>query len=797
MTFPPAEGREILVTLISSGVDMSHPFLKDSLSSIRGRDFSTSTNLVYDTTGHGTHLAGIISSFAKFSPNFVFKKIKILPLKVSSSLGPSISLQISAAIELGLVNGTRIILLAHPILPAQRSEELERTIAKATQAGVIIISPAGDSGKSSVLLNCSMKDVICVGGADQDGKISIFSNFGASVDFLAPGNDIFSSIPSGKFEKRTGTAQSAALITAYVGALLAFKPDMKRSELYHRLAYSARERKASSSLSHFPDLGKSFFPPMRDMPFISLKEKTVIPVKEKDFAFLFDVLNLGGHQNRIVLEYSMPVNEFVVSRKTEVITFAEGMVSQKVILPVSVIGTSSKASAKLDIKLSFFGEVRTYSLQSHLAMDVTGSTLADMEGFWKKSGMLSGKSDKYIYTVDGRDIFSLFKVELNGLRKLGERQLFSDEKVLHALLKIVDADNDGMDDLFFVSAVKGSQSISIMGIDLKPKLQGIVAKADELNGQYFFLQHSFEDKKIVVPVFLNVGPVTAIDSLPGDFLEVDPDRHVYWLEPVRQGQGISFLRRTLTHARFREGVLSRLTVSTNSFIDVMHISQIPSGILILAGVKDVDGVTLSGLSLEISAITSDVKVKSIGFERPLDKNGMILPVLSSSGEFAGEILFVASPDPRKMSLSHIVSKGSGKGLGSLGEISIQSPDKFLNIPLITKTASGIRTWVQTESSLILLDEKKKASFIPLDSISLDGGWISDIVEKASSAPFINHANTTGDWLSFISEQNGIPVSLLKDSIMPRGCSFLGTSETEIFAVCSTELRMKIIKLKKP
>merc|ERR1711916_263879 len=80
---------EVVVAVIDTGIDPTHPFLKDNLYTLSGKastnnygvDFSKGkkdAKQPIDTHGHGTHVSGIIKS--------VYPDVKILSLKYYNKL---------------------------------------------------------------------------------------------------------------------------------------------------------------------------------------------------------------------------------------------------------------------------------------------------------------------------------------------------------------------------------------------------------------------------------------------------------------------------------------------------------------------------------------------------------------------------------------------------------------------------------------------------------------------------------------------------------------------------------------
>jgi len=193
-------------------------------------------NRPYDDQGHGTHIAGIIAAqnsnqtgIRSFSDS-----IKILPIKVTSKQdfgAPqnllSFSERLSSAIHYAIKQKVDVINLSLGWPTFVNNEALRLALEEAAKENIIIVAAAGNNGHSFPLFPCNLSSVLCIGSHGQDLEISHFSNFGNSVDFYAPGENILSTFPKkidseiftqNGYEVKSGSSQSAA----YVSGLLAF-----------------------------------------------------------------------------------------------------------------------------------------------------------------------------------------------------------------------------------------------------------------------------------------------------------------------------------------------------------------------------------------------------------------------------------------------------------------------------------------------------------------------------------------------------------------------------------------------
>lgn len=92
------------------------------------------------------------------------------------------------------------------------------------EIGIPVVAAAGNGGQGMSLAPGCLNDVIDVAASDQDGKFaSKFpapwaggSNFSQEVDVVAPGVDLMSAAPGGKYVELTGTSQAAPLVAAAI-----------------------------------------------------------------------------------------------------------------------------------------------------------------------------------------------------------------------------------------------------------------------------------------------------------------------------------------------------------------------------------------------------------------------------------------------------------------------------------------------------------------------------------------------------------------------------------------------------
>ncbi len=239
-----ATGVGILVALIDTGIDMTHPFLENSISA-NGYDFvaddrdpseerldldSNDNGLLDEGWGHGTHVAGIIKLVA---PDVV-----ILPIRVVDSDGQADLFNLLRGLEYAIARRVRIINLSMSI--PEPSRLLQEWILKAKKAHMLVVTSAGNDNVGELDFPADEHSVLAVASVDAFNLKSSFSNYGSAVDACAPGENVLSCLPGGNtYVERTGTSMATPMVTGLASLILEQRPNSQFSSLRHRIENNA------------------------------------------------------------------------------------------------------------------------------------------------------------------------------------------------------------------------------------------------------------------------------------------------------------------------------------------------------------------------------------------------------------------------------------------------------------------------------------------------------------------------------------------------------------------------------
>ena len=254
---------DIVVALIDTGIDPNHSWFKakDGSSRIVGGSFCDETGCTDETyddgvlnyldtssNGHGTHIAGII---AKITPD----NVKFLPIKVHTTIqgdfsGDAVIKALIHVNELTKEYNIKVVNFGFARNSVNECDLFESitynhlAIDPLYRKGILVVAPAGNTGgtdKASCLNG--LTGVITVSSIDKHYQIANNSSYGSSVDFAAPGVDIYSA-KNNSDENAThslsGTSQATGHISANIALLYADCPTCDAETIELALQKSAQ-----------------------------------------------------------------------------------------------------------------------------------------------------------------------------------------------------------------------------------------------------------------------------------------------------------------------------------------------------------------------------------------------------------------------------------------------------------------------------------------------------------------------------------------------------------------------------
>jgi type VII secretion-associated serine protease mycosin len=213
-------GANVVVAVIDTGVDATHPDLKGQVLAEYDVINSTTNATSSDENGHGTHVAGTIAADAgnEIGISGIAPHAKILPIRVLDKDGSGYMSDAATGIIYAADHGATVINMS--LGSPEKVTAVTNAIAYARGKGVTVIAAAGNDRQAGSPTSYPAADpgVIAVSATDENDRIADYSNAGAYVDVAAPGSDILSTT-KGTYQSWNGTSMASPHVAA-IAALL-------------------------------------------------------------------------------------------------------------------------------------------------------------------------------------------------------------------------------------------------------------------------------------------------------------------------------------------------------------------------------------------------------------------------------------------------------------------------------------------------------------------------------------------------------------------------------------------------
>jgi subtilisin family serine protease/ligand-binding sensor domain-containing protein len=259
-----SKGEGVVVGIIDTGIDSLHPDLwanqwvnpgedlngngiiePNEIDSIDndnngyiddfyGWDFVNNDNHPWDDNGHGTHIAGIIA--ARDSNQIgvvgVAPRSKMMILKALDEHGIGSVFHLTQAIIYSIQQGIKITNNSWSRTGVY-SQLIYDAIKVARDSGQLFVTAAGNNQNNNDIFpvypaNYDLDNIIVVGATDCHDQVPVFSNYGPNtVDIMAPGDGIYSTLPNHQYGFKSGTSMAAPFVAG--AAALVWAQDETRT----------------------------------------------------------------------------------------------------------------------------------------------------------------------------------------------------------------------------------------------------------------------------------------------------------------------------------------------------------------------------------------------------------------------------------------------------------------------------------------------------------------------------------------------------------------------------------------
>lgn len=245
-----SRGQDVVVAVIDSGVELTHPDLSANLwanpgeipangidddnngfiDDVRGWNFAYDNADPSDDNGHGTHVAGTVASTADNAEGGagVAFDARLMAVKGLDSAGDGTLAALANAVIYAVDNGADVINASWGGEGSDAS--LASAVAYAVAHGVVFVAAAGNGdffGNPQNVANftpASLPGVIAVAATDEFDVRASFSNFGEKLAVAAPGVDVRSTYLGGSYLEESGTSMASPHVAGLAALILSYWP---------------------------------------------------------------------------------------------------------------------------------------------------------------------------------------------------------------------------------------------------------------------------------------------------------------------------------------------------------------------------------------------------------------------------------------------------------------------------------------------------------------------------------------------------------------------------------------------
>jgi subtilisin family serine protease len=257
----------VLLGVIDTGIDYDHPDLKNKIyqnpgeigldnqgndkrsnnidddnngfvDDYRGWDFTDRVGFPFDTSGgdylnwdndpkdengHGSFIAGIagaetnnLTGIAGAAPN-----IKLVNLRAFDPAGYGEEDDVAAAILYAVQIGVKVLNMSFG--DNAFSLVLKDVIQFAYSRNMVLVGSAGNSGSQNPHYPSGYSEVICVGNSTIEDFVASNSNYGSTLDMVAPGTQILTTARNNNYSTINGTSASTPHVAATAALILSIQ----------------------------------------------------------------------------------------------------------------------------------------------------------------------------------------------------------------------------------------------------------------------------------------------------------------------------------------------------------------------------------------------------------------------------------------------------------------------------------------------------------------------------------------------------------------------------------------------
>lgn len=256
-------GSTIKIAIVDNAFDRTHPDLSGNLWTNPGEtpsnsidddgngyvddingydvaDLDNNPNPPNNSFDHGTHVGGISSASSNNTTGIasIGFSCKLIAVKATgNSASPSSVTDGYDGVVYSVAAGADVINMSWG--GTGSSTTAQNIITWASNQGVVLVAAAGNSNTNALHYPAAYTECIAVAATNSNDTKASFSNYGTWVDISAPGNNIYSTLPSNQYGNMSGTSMASPLVAGLCGLMLSLNPSLTPADIRNCLTTTA------------------------------------------------------------------------------------------------------------------------------------------------------------------------------------------------------------------------------------------------------------------------------------------------------------------------------------------------------------------------------------------------------------------------------------------------------------------------------------------------------------------------------------------------------------------------------